>query len=137
MTALYAKFQALSPTPFVTVSRQLKQYFDVSAECKPALFMTEHTEKSLTNARLTPGKSEWDIMLFIYARVPDDGESIGASILNNLLDAVDTALKPDVNGNVSLGGIVYRVWPDGLIHKDPGDLDGEAIALYPIKIRPP
>lgn len=135
-TALLNKLLVLSPIPFVTVSRKVKLWNDVPSELQPALYMTDHTEKQLNAPRGVPNKATWDVMLFVYAKV---GESeVGSTILNNLLDSIDGALLPEVSINVlTLGGLVYRVYTDGEIRKDPGDLDGQAIALIPLSIRPP
>lgn len=134
--AMHGLLSTLQPSPFVTVSRKLKMWNDVPAELQPALYITDHSEIALNPPRGLPTKSTWNIMLFIYAKV--DEFTVGSTVLNNLLDAVDRALKTDVSTNVlTLGGLVYRVDPQGEIRKDPGDLDGQAIALYPFAIRPP
>jgi len=110
---------------------------DVTAEEQPALFMSDHTENQVSSSRGLPRKTEWDVVFFIYARAPDEN-TLGTVVLNNLLDALEDALVPSVSDNVlTLGGTVYRVWGDGEIRKDPGDLDGQAVAIYPMKIRPP
>jgi len=143
MTALLAKLTPLSPNTFPTVSRKLRMWDDVGAEQQPALFMVEHTEKALAVPRGLPRKAEWDVMLFIYARADGEG-TVGATTLNNLLDAVEAALgldpgtaKTTPNNVLTLNGTVYRIWAEGDIIKDPGDLEGQCLALYPIKIRPP
>lgn len=134
--ALFDKFLALSPIPFVTVSRKVKMWNDVPAELQPALFMTDHTEKQMNVPRGLPNKATWDVMLFIYAKI--DEHEIGSTVLNNLLDSIDAALRPEVSLNVlTLDGLVYSVYTNGEIRKDPGDLDGQAIALMPVSIRPP
>jgi hypothetical protein len=138
MEAFLSTLSTLSPATFVTVERKLRLWDDVPPEQQPALFITEHTEHQLNNPRGLPSKRELNVMLFVYAKVPDDGVSIGATILNNLADAIEGVLKPDTSEPVqTLGGIVYRVWSDGLVRKDPGDLDGQALLLYPLKIRMP
>ena len=57
------------------------------------------------------------------------------SMLDPLLDAVDAALAPNiVTRRQTLGGLVSHVWIDGKIMKDPGDIDGDGIAVIPVKI---
>lgn len=34
----------------------------------------------------------------------------------------------------TLGGLVPHCWIDGKVMKDPGDLDGDGIAVIPLKI---
>lgn len=56
-------------------------------------------------------------------------------MLDPLLDAVDAALAPNiVTRRQTLGGLVSHVWIDGKIMKDPGDIDGDGIAVIPVKI---
>jgi hypothetical protein len=140
MTSLFTVFQTLlAPAgPFNHMSRKLKLWDEVPPEMQPALYMVEHTERPLQSPRGLPKKAEWEIMLFIYAKADTD-DKIGSVILNNLIDEVEGVLQIDnqLENNLTLGGIVYRIWVDGLIRKDPGDLEGQALALYPIKIRPP
>jgi hypothetical protein len=140
MTALFSVFQTmLAPNgPFNHMSRKLKLWDEVSPEMQPALYMVEHSERPRSTGLGLPRRAEWEVMLFIYARADTD-DLIGASILNNLIDAVEGVLKinDQMNNNLDLGGQVYRIWVEGLIRKDPGDLEGQALALYPIRILPP
>jgi hypothetical protein len=123
---------------FKIMSRKLKLWDEVPPEMQPALYMVEHGERPLLTPRGLPRKTEWDVLLFIYARADQEG-LIGSIILNNLIDEVEAVLQinDQQENNLTLGGLVYRVWVEGLIRKDPGDLEGQALALYPIKIRPP
>lgn len=136
MTAVFNLLQPLSPTPFKLLTRKLQLWDTVPAEQQPSLMMAEHEEHALPAPRGLPPKREWKIKLFIYAKA---GEPVvGAILLNNLLDAVDSVLQVSGPTNIlTLGGIVYRAWIDGPILKDPGDLEGQAAAIYPISIRPP
>jgi hypothetical protein len=57
-------------------------------------------------------------------------------ILNSLVDAVDAALcaKSGHPRKQTLGGVVSHCWIHGKIMKDPGDIDGDGIAVIPVKI---
>jgi hypothetical protein len=61
--------------------------------------------------------------------------------LNNLIDAVKAALDPvpGMAQTLGLGGTttVQHCWIEGRIDMHPGDLDGQAIAVIPIKILAP
>ena len=58
--------------------------------------------------------------------------------MNNLIDAVEDALDPaPLYQNQTLGGIVSHCWFEGDVMKEPGDLDGDGIAIIPIKILVP
>jgi hypothetical protein len=39
-----------------------------------------------------------------------------------------------VTGRQTLGGLVSHCWIDGKIMKDSGDIDGDGIAVIPVKI---
>lgn len=144
MAALYNVMQGLlttaipTPGPFVTVSRKLRLWGDVDPTMQPALYLVEHKELPENTRRGLDDKNALLIRIFIYARA--DGDSvIGGTIINNLLDAVETILEPsDPSINVNtLGGLVNRLWIDGETIKDPGDIDGQALAVLPIKILMP
>lgn len=137
MSALFDKLLILKPDVFITMSRKLKLWNEVPVEEQPALFMCEHLEHQVSSTRGLPRRTEWDVEFYIYARAVDEN-SVGSIILNTLLDSVDGVLQPEPSDNVlTLSGRVYRIWGEGQIRKDPGDLDGQAVAIYPMKIRPP
>jgi hypothetical protein len=51
------------------------------------------------------------------------------------LDVIDAALAPNpVTRKQTLGGLVSHVWIDGKVMKGPGDLDGDGVAVIPVKI---
>lgn len=136
MTKLFTILQGLAPTPFITVSRKLRLWDEVPPELQPALFMTEHTERNVMQHRGLPDNRRWEIQLFIYATIQDD--QVGSIVLNNLIDALEAIMRPDVSTNVfTIGGTVYRAWTEGEIRKDPGDLDGQALARVPLSISAP
>jgi len=45
--------------------------------------------------------------------------------------------SPATLGRQTLGGLVSNCYIDGKIMKDPGDLDGDGIAVIPVKILAP
>ncbi len=138
MVSFFGLLQKLQGTSFTTVTRKLRHWDNVPAEEQPYLCMVEHTEHDMPVGRGLPLKRGWDIALWVYAVPPNDGVSPGSVVLNGLLDAIEAAIAPPVYSYVlTLGGQTYRVWPEGLIKKDPGDLDGQALAIYPVMIRPP
>jgi hypothetical protein len=138
MLAFFALLQTLQGGSFTTVTRKLRHWDQVPAEEQPYLCMVEHTEHDMPVTRGLPLKRGWDLSIWVYAKAPNDSVSPGAPVLNNLLDAIEAAIAPPVYSNVlTLGGSAYRVWPEGAVKKDPGDIDGQALAIYPIMIRPP
>lgn len=140
MTALFNQLLIMQQSPsnptgaFVTISRRLKLWTDTPVEQQPALFLVEHHEETSSQ---NPGMNSRDIMnamIWIYASAPEG--TVGGTILNNLLDAVDNALSPtDISVNMNtLGGLISRMYIDGPLMKDPGDLDGQALAVIPVKL---
>lgn len=143
MVALYALLTPLGPTSiggnntFLTMSRKLVTWDKVPPEQQPALFLADYTEFPDPSLLGLDDKNTMRPKIFIYAAV--DQYTIGSTVLNNLLDAVAAAMAPrDPSINVqNLGGLVNRVWFKGEPIKDPGDLDGQAVALLPIEILVP
>jgi hypothetical protein len=134
MQALFALVSA--PSQFITKSRRLQLWDTVSAGEKPAIFMYERDDVYSGADRYTPPKVMMSVDLFIYTRPGTDTGITPISILNPLIDAVDAALRPGpaAGGRQTLGGLVSHCYIDGKIMKDPGDLDGDGIAVIPVKI---
>jgi hypothetical protein len=72
--------------------------------------------------------------IYVYTKT-NDSTAVPAIDLNNILDGVDARLAPSpVTGKQTLGGLVSHCRRDGEVMLDPGDLDGQALAIIPIKI---
>ena len=129
--ALFALVQ--SAAPFVTASRRLRHWSDVGAAEQPALFMIQKSETA-EERRPLPVKWRAAVALYLYAQAPDE-LTPPASVLNPLLDAVETALAPDPASHVqTLGGLVSHCWIAGRIQTDEGVLGGQAVAIVPVEI---
>ena len=107
----------------------------------PALFMVENNEHATHSAPGRPAKWLLDVDVVIYAR--NEGESqapgaenyVPATALNNLLDAVESAIAPPVSTSVqTLGGLVQHCWIEGKIEKDAALQGANSLAVIPIKI---
>ncbi|MGC1557095.1 MAG: hypothetical protein WA745_06095 [Methylovirgula sp.] len=61
--------------------------------------------------------------------------------MNGVMDALDSAFAlsgPDLAfGRNTLSGAAYSCRIDGKVLKDPGDLDGDALLVVPVKITLP
>lgn len=141
MEALLAKFDPMidntsDPIPagkVRAVSRRLVTYDQCAT--KPAIFISEASEvyanrsENLTYVTIQP-------ILFLYIDTGLDQNTIPATTLNNLLDAIDAALAPDdpTTLKCTLGGLVSHCYVSGEVPKVPGDLDGEGMAVLPINI---
>lgn len=126
-------------TGLQTTGRRLQPWNQVAAQ--PALFLRNEGEEHAERRSGMPPKVTIKAEAWVYSnagRNPDFAPSAG---LNSLLDAIEAALKPTtyVNGAAlqTLGGLVAHAWIEGEVMLHPGDLDGQAIAVVPIKILVP
>jgi hypothetical protein len=135
---IYAALFALltGAAPFVTASRLLRHWDEVGPSEQPALFQVQKRETA-KEAEGSPTVWRAEVDLYLYCQAPDD-ETAPATVLNPLLDAIETALKPSgadlANGTQSLGGLVKHCWIAGAIETDEGALGGQAVAIVPIEI---
>jgi hypothetical protein len=138
MSALFALVSGpilSSQSPFVTSSRRMRLWGDVPSGEKPALFMREIGDEYKGAERGLPPGVYMGVELYIYIDAGKDQSVDPISVLNPLIDAVEAALKGSpVNGRQTLGGLVFHTWIEGKIMKDPGDLDGDGVAVIPVKI---
>ncbi len=132
--ALFATLSAAAP--FVTSSRRLRHWSDVGPAEQPSLFLVQKSETAQRRKGLPP---KWTLAvdLFVYARAPDDVTS-AATVLNPLIDAIESALAPtSPTTTQTLGGLVEHAWIAGKIETDEGVLGGQAVAIVPIEILVP
>jgi hypothetical protein len=135
-----ARFPALinGNDTWATLSRRLKLWSDVASADQPALFVTEHSEATTFASENLPGKTTLNVDLFIYISAGQDPGAIPARDLNIALDALAETLAPPAGcERQTLGGLVHTCRIEGRIVKDPGDLDGQGLAIVPIKILAP
>ena len=135
--AIYAALFALvaGSAGFKTTGRRLKLWSDVNASDKPALFLAQRGQTYVQGSEATPQKVTLKADLFVYTNVGKDPKAVPARQLNDLVDAVDAALAGDVvTGRQTLGGLVAHCWIEGEVMIDPGDLDGDGLAVIPVRI---
>jgi hypothetical protein len=121
----------------VKVGRRLKLWTDVPMTMQPACFIAAHSEDDLNKSENTPTLTTINADVFVYIKT-NDVTCVPAIDLNNVLDGIDAALAPSpVTGKQTLGGLVSHCRRDGKIMLDPGDLDGQGLAIIPIKILVP
>jgi hypothetical protein len=118
-------------------SRRLKLWTDVSMANRPACFIFEGGFESYSWSEGAVAKRVIEPKVFVYLNAKDPNV-IGASLLNDVMDALDDAfaLSGDdlLIGRKTLGGLVYHCRIDGKLMKDPGDLDGDALLIVPVKM---
>ena len=138
LNALFARAQGLSWGPsgqtFAYTSRRVRLASDLPA--LPALCQAEHEESFAPTAGLDPRRVLGAAWMIHHAT--SDPEAVPASTNNLILDAIESAFLPDdATGCCTLGGLVRHCWIEGEVFKDPGDLDGQALLIAPIKILVP
>jgi hypothetical protein len=118
-------------------ARRLKLWNDVSTSARPACFLFEGGEDVYSWTETARVKRIIEVRLFIYLSAKD-GSVVGAALLNEVMDALDAALVPkgadELVGRNTLGGAVHHCLIEGKVLKDPGDLDGDALLVVPVKI---
>jgi hypothetical protein len=123
--------------PWVTgPSRRLKLWSDVPLSSRPACFVFEGGKDSYSwqGSQL---RRVIELHLFIYLNAKDPN-TIGSSLINNVMDALDKVLKPAAGSTINmLGGGIAWCRIDGTPFKDPGDLDGDGMLVVPVKITLP
>jgi hypothetical protein len=126
---------------FQTVGRRLRAWAQVTA--LPALFVRhiggDYVERSATSATsfITPGGLPphvyIDVEIWLYSIAGADG--IPEDAVDALIDIVEAALRPRPYGTAqTLGGLVRDCWMSGKYTVEPGDLDGQAKAVLPVRL---
>lgn len=146
MTALFSSFD--SSTAFKTKTRRWQAWQDDPQAHQPdlpLLVQYEMNEDYIYTGRGIPPIRTMDVSIMLYGKIPAgqtigtaDKTTPGASVLNPLIDAVETALAPDplADGVQTLGGLVYDCRIEGTVIKALGDADPSGIcaAIIPLKL---
>ena len=116
-------------------SRRVRLWHDIPLQ--PALCQAEHDE-TITEVTGLPSKTTLSVSWLIYHNVGRDPTATPATESNLILDAVQALFPAGDPDNVqTLGGLVHHCFISGKVFKDPGDLDGQALIIVPIKILVP
>jgi hypothetical protein len=120
--------------------RRFKLWSDVPVTSRPACFLFEGGQETYSWSESAVPKRIIEVRLFIYLNAKDPSIA-GAALLNGVMDAFDAAFSLSagdiVLGRNTLGGTVYNCRVDGKVLKDPGDLDGDALLIVPVKLALP
>lgn len=124
------------------VSRRFVLWNKVDPALRPAAFLVESGERYNPQSE-TFRRRELTFKLYIYisAQPIDDTTSTGGMQFNEILDAIDAALAPSgsdrLKGRNTLGNLVSHCFINGQVLLDPGDLDGDGVAVVPISVLVP
>lgn len=132
-----ALFDLLKQTPgFSSYWRRFVPLKQLSSAQRPALMMRQVNE-NVTGMFGAPSKYKLLIDVLILASTPASPiNSVPSSILNPLIDAIETQLQPtnDVY-RLALGqSNISRVWIEGLIEIEEAISDDVSIAMIPIVV---
>ena len=121
-----------------TASRVLKHWDDVPHIQQPAMFLAQVNETPQTMTR-QPTRWTLNCRIYIYVNSQTAAGKAPSTILNDALDAVTTAMKPDypVQEVLTLGGLVEWARIEGTIETDEGVLGDQAVALIPVSMLVP
>jgi hypothetical protein len=115
-TALWTLIQAAAATvvTFPTNLRYLKPLDAFNADQLPALLMIQHGEVREHKIKALPVKRKMTCSILLYVLTPDPTQTLPATLINNVMDAFDTALEgPNRNAAQTLGGLVEHVYFEG------------------------
>lgn len=134
----------VSPASFntwVSSDRRVKLFADVPTPQQPFICQAEHGEAIAQKSNL-PYRRVFEASWIIYQASGLNKSTAGAILNNKILDAVQAAMVPkptDVGfpQRNTLGGLVYHCYIDGIIFKDPGDIDDQAMMVVPVKMLVP
>ncbi len=137
--ALYTVLQAGLSGSFNLVSRRLQPWTDLSPEQQPAIFQVQKGEDVMVSRKGVPPTYKLSVDLEVYAYFEasnEDPDAPKSSVINALLDAIETFLAPDPVTGVQTLGIanVSHCWIEGNIEIFEGDLNAQIMAVVPVSI---
>lgn len=137
-TAFSALFAAVSATySWGLASRRMKLWSEVPAAMRPAFFQLESGPEAYQWPTPAAPKRTLEAKLFLYFDARDP-TTPGASAINAALDAIDAALAPSgadaALGRQTLNGAVHDCKISGVPVRDPGDLDGDGLAVVNVRL---
>jgi hypothetical protein len=148
LAALMAEVEYTDPytsttgNQFVSTSRRVKLWTEVPHQQQPACFQAEHANGENQTSGM-PYKAILEANWIIYHAFSMAKNVEGARYNTAILKGVRTALAPLPSDpgyyerRNTLGGLVYHCYIGGRVFKDPGDIDGEAMMVVPIKLLVP
>jgi hypothetical protein len=137
-TIMAAVFGLVSgATGFKTAARRLELWSKTPNQ--PAVFVQIVGEEYAPRvARGLPPKVTIHAEIWLYANVGPDPKAVPEVAMNAVLEAVEAALQPPPGAETqTLGGLVSHCWIEGRAERDPGQIDGQAKAILPIRILVP
>lgn len=120
-------------------SRRVRLWGEVDPSLQPSMMLAAHAEVARPTGTGKPRQETISYTAYIYFKCGAEDE-VGDTYINNIMDGVEYALRPDpgVPQNVcTLGGRVTWARIEGGVFRDPGDLDGQGLLIVPISVMLP
>ena len=118
-----------------TFGRRLKLWNALQDYQKPALYIVQTGSKYAYQGENLPALVTLQCKLLIYTYCDQEDTTIPATLMNTLLDAIDTALTPDpVTGKQTLGNTVTHCRIEGENLEDDGALDFDGVQIRNVSI---
>lgn len=122
-------------------SRRLKLWASVDPSRQPACFLVQHRETYTTHGAGQLTRRYLDLGFWCYAPTGDES-IVGDDLLDLMESGFETVLKPDnpQRNELTLNGLVSwcRITrEDSMFIRDPGDIDGQALLVLPVRILVP
>ncbi len=115
-------------------SRRFKTWEQVDKVEMPALFTMQRQETAVYRRGL-PIKWELMVDVFLYVTGGNDPDAVLSTQINQMLDAIETALQPQNGADTqTMGGLVYHCSIEGAVEVFEGVLDSLGVVIIPIKI---
>lgn len=138
---LSALFAIVSTIPSaVQFSRRVAQAPNVPPDMQPAVYQVEYDEEVRRKGTGTPPTRFLLPQIWLYAQsgslTQGDPTSQGATAINNFLDQLEAALKPDnlIRDVLTLGGLCYWCRYEGRTLKNAGNFGTQAAAIARLRI---
>ena len=127
---LFALLQTVNQ--FVTCTRRLKHWTDVSAEDQPAIFLKVGGETRSNTDRRLPARKFLSAEVWVYVNT-EEGDA--GPVINPLLDQIDSVLDVPMGcDELTLNGPVAHCWIEGNTQIFEGDLGSTAVAIVPVQM---
>lgn len=119
-------------------TRRLKLFNAIDPSMQPAAFVVQHREGYNQRGAGLPPRRWLECGVWCYAPTGDPSV-IGDDLLDLMETAIEDVLGPDdpVTNNLTFGGLCEWCKVDresNLFIRDPGDLDGQALLVLPVRI---
>ncbi len=133
-------FALLQTVPGVkTCTRRPVMWDQLDTTKKPAIVLMQTNNGYSYPREVTPGLATLTAKILVYTDAGQDPKSVPVDVINDILDAIDSALAPKggdiTTGRQTLGGLVSHCRIEGDSNPiDDGALDQQGVAILNVKI---